>query len=267
MIKQKILEKRKIRKRWQNTRSPQDKTKLNKAVKELKQLLNDAKQEAIQTYLESLTVTEATEYSLWKATKRLKQPQTPIPPLRTDGGEWLKSDTQKANVLAEHFANVFKPYNSEMSEEEEEQEILHAPETPGQLETPVKKFKLTEVRAAIKQLRPKKAPGYDLVTGRILKELPDIGIRAITQIFNSVLRTRYFPGQRKVSQIITILKPGKPAEEAKSYRPISLLPILSELFEKIFLTRIQPTLQEKRIILITSSVSDRNTLLLSKSTV
>jgi hypothetical protein len=40
----------------------------------------------------------------------------------------------------------------------------------------------------------------------------------------------------------------KPAEEAKSYRPISLLPILSKLCEKIFLTRIQPTLQEKGII-------------------
>jgi hypothetical protein len=48
MIKQKILEIRKLRKRWQNTRSPQDKTNLNKAVKELKQLLNDQKQKAIK---------------------------------------------------------------------------------------------------------------------------------------------------------------------------------------------------------------------------
>jgi len=95
---------------------------------------------------------------------------------------------------------------------------------------------------------PLKSPGHDLITGRISKELPDIGIRAITQIFNSVLRTGYFPGQWKVSQIITILMPGKPAEEAKSYRPISLLPILLKLFEKLFLTRIKPTLQEKRII-------------------
>jgi len=33
---------------------------------------------------------------------------------------------------------------------EEEREILHAPETLGRLETPVKKFELTEVRSAIK---------------------------------------------------------------------------------------------------------------------
>jgi hypothetical protein len=41
---------------------------------------------------------------------------------------------------------------------EEEQEILHALEIPGQLETPVKKFKVTEVRSAINHLRPKKPP-------------------------------------------------------------------------------------------------------------
>ena len=95
------------------------------AVKELKQLLNDEKQKAIQEYLESLTASEATDYSLRKATKRLKQPQTSIPPLRTKQGEWANSDMQKANVLAEHFGNVFKPYTSEMSKEEE-QEIMHA---------------------------------------------------------------------------------------------------------------------------------------------
>jgi len=62
------------------------------------------------------------------------------------------------------------------------------------------------------------------------------------------LRIGYFPGQWKVSQIIPILKPGKPAEEVTSYTPISLLPILSKLFEKIFLTRIQPILHDKRVI-------------------
>ena len=78
-----------MRKRWQNTRSPPDKAKLNKAKSELKQVLNDEKQKVIQTYLESLTAMEDTENSLWKATKRLKQPQTPPPPLRTDGREWV----------------------------------------------------------------------------------------------------------------------------------------------------------------------------------
>jgi len=75
------LRKETVRKGWQNSRSPQDKAKLNEAVKVLKHLLNDQKQKAIQTYLESLSATEVTEYSLCKATKKLKRPQTPISPL------------------------------------------------------------------------------------------------------------------------------------------------------------------------------------------
>jgi hypothetical protein len=45
----------------QNTRPPQDTAKLNKAATELKQLLLGHKQQAIQTYLESLTATEAAD--------------------------------------------------------------------------------------------------------------------------------------------------------------------------------------------------------------
>jgi len=110
------------------------------------------------------------------------------------------------------------------------------------------KFTLPEVRSAIKQLHSIKAPELVLITGKIVQELPDIGIRVITQIFNSVLRTGYFPGQWKVAQIITILKPGKPAEEITSYRPIDLLPMVSKLFQKYFPTRNKPILQETRII-------------------
>lgn len=64
----------------------------------------------------------------------------------------------------------------------DDREILHPLETPGRLETPVKKFKITEVRAAIKHIHSKKAPGY-LITRQILKELPLVGLRAIPLIF------------------------------------------------------------------------------------
>ena len=112
-LKQKILDKTKLRRRWQHTRSPQDTANLNKATNDLKILLNNYKQQAIRTYLESLTPSEATDYSLWKATKRLQRQQTPIPPLRTSGGEWAKSDIQKVNTLAYHFEHVFQTHTND----------------------------------------------------------------------------------------------------------------------------------------------------------
>jgi hypothetical protein len=45
-----------------------------------------------------------------------------------------------------------------------------------------------------------------------------------------------------------ISKLGKPLEEVSSYRPISLLPIMSKIFEKATLKRLPPTLEEKRIL-------------------
>jgi hypothetical protein len=43
-----------------------------------------------------------------------------------------------------------------------------------------------------------------------------------------------------------ISKPGKPPHEAASYRPISLLPVTSKLFEKLLITRLKPIIERKK---------------------
>jgi hypothetical protein len=58
----------------------------------------------------------------------------------------------------------------------------------------------------------------------------------------------YFPAQWKVAQIILILKPGKPPNELTSCRPISLLLIVSKVFEKILLKRLLPMAENNRLI-------------------
>jgi hypothetical protein len=78
--------------------------------------------------------------------------------------------------------------------------------------------------------------------------LPTIGIKYLTQLFNVVLLKGYFPAQWKVAQIILILKPGKHPKELTSYRPISLLPIVSKGFEKILLKRLLPVVENNRLI-------------------
>lgn len=45
-----------------------------------------------------------------------------------------------------------------------------------------------------------------------------------------------------------ISKPGKAAEDPKSYRPISLLPIIAKLMESLFLTRLMPVIEEGKLI-------------------
>jgi hypothetical protein len=57
--------------------------------------------------------------------------------------------------------------------------IIHSPkinasssaESPYQLEQPINRLKRVEVQEVINSLNPKKSSGYDLITGKILKEL------------------------------------------------------------------------------------------------
>jgi hypothetical protein len=49
-------------------------------------------------------------------------------------------------------------------------------------------------------------------------------------------------------QIIMIPKPRKPANELNSYRPISLLPVTSKLFEKLLLKKIRNYLHLSTVI-------------------
>jgi hypothetical protein len=129
-----------------------------------------------------------------------------------------------------------------------EETILQFLETPYQLEPPIPRLTRTDIQKAINHLNPEITPGYDLITGNILKELHIIGTKYLTQLFNAILLINYFPIQWKVAQIILILKPGKLPHALPSYRPISLLPIVSKLFEKFLLKRLLPFIEHNKLI-------------------
>jgi hypothetical protein len=86
-------------------------------------------------------------------------------------------------------------------------------------------------------LNPRKAPGIDGVTPIMLKEMSRKGLVLLTYIFNAILKQKYWPRQLKTAEIIMIPKPGKSPNNVSSYRPISLLPNISKLLEKLLIKR------------------------------
>lgn len=94
----------------------------------------------------------------------------------------------------------------------------------------------------------KKAPGFDLITPRLLKELPKKCVVFLTTLINATFRISYVPVLWKTSQVVMIHKSGKPLHEASSYRPISLTPALSKLWERIILARLLPCLDMDQVI-------------------
>jgi hypothetical protein len=58
-----------------------------------------------------------------------------------------------------------------------------------------------------------------------------------------MLRIGYFPNTWEIAIIIPIYKPGKNKNSPSSYRPITLLPTLSKILERIMLHRMKPYLK------------------------
>lgn len=80
------------------------------------------------------------------------------------------------------------------------EKAISAPEETYQTDLPIAKFTKAEVSRAIKNLKSNKAPGYDLITGTVLKHLPQEGITYLTYLYNAALWTGFFPPQWKIAQ-------------------------------------------------------------------
>jgi hypothetical protein len=86
-----------------------------------------------------------------------------------------KSDKEKAAVFAKHLADVFQPHAQETDEE-----ILQFLESPAQSVEQIKPFTPKEIKEEIGLLNTKKAPGMDLITPKMLKELSQKGTVLLT---------------------------------------------------------------------------------------
>ena len=187
-------------------------------------------------------------YSLWKATKKLKRPKTVSPPLRQTNGCWARSDEEKCATFAEHLKDVFQPHVYEGPPEHENEVLREVQLDCDPSTSAVTKFTKQELIRAINNIKPTKAPGYDLITGMILQKLPDTALTFLLSIYNAMSRLCFFPPQWKTAKILMVHKPGKPLEDPKSYRPISLLPVASKVYESLLLLRLLPIIKEKKLI-------------------
>ncbi|GFW88945.1 putative RNA-directed DNA polymerase from transposon X-element [Trichonephila clavipes] len=117
-----------------------------------------------------------------------------FPPLKGALGSIAVAPIEKAEVIADSLQRQFEP-NTDVENprfsahiQRKVQRFLDSP-TCIDLE----KTSLSEIQGFIKKLKPNKSPGIDLITNRILKNLPTKFIIFIALLFNMILENCYFP--------------------------------------------------------------------------
>ena len=62
---------------------------------------------------------------------------------------------------------------------------------------------------------------------------------ALQKLLNKMLRTGNFPDKLKLADITPVFKKNNPLEKA-NYRPVSVLPVVSKIFERIMEKQVTP---------------------------
>jgi hypothetical protein len=94
-------------------------------------------------------------------------------------------------------------------------------------------FSVANVEHAIRISKNSSAVGPDGLTALHLKHLGPQVLSYLTELFNLSINYANLPVVWKQAIIIPVLKPGKPADQGLSYRPISLLSPVAKILERL----------------------------------
>ena len=90
-----------------------------------------------------------------------------------------------------------------------------------------------DVILAVQRL-PDKSSAADPLPTRIFKEVVDVIAPYISELFNRSLSAGHYPAAFKMAFVTPVVKkPGLDAADPSSYRPISNLPVISKLLERL----------------------------------
>lgn len=95
----------------------------------------------------------------------------------------------------------------------------------------------SDVREVFENLKSSPAKDTYGINYKIVKTIKNIIVVPFTALLNDCIGRGVYPDSLKVSSVTPILKKGS-ADDANNYRPISITPIFSKIFEKILKSQI-----------------------------
>ncbi|GJQ65109.1 hypothetical protein Trydic_g7254 [Trypoxylus dichotomus] len=242
-----IREKNRLRRQWQRTLNPATKAEYNRTARRTKIALDEFRNNRWGDFMERASESPS---EFWRAVKALKGQRVPVPPIHGARGVAFTTE-DKAEAFAETLERQCSPVYENVDVDRigrihrQVRDLLTAEEDD---EEPIRPTSPEEVIAIVKSFRPTKAPGPDGVTYRVLKHAPKKFVMHMTNICNAMLRLRHFPSQWKLADVVMIPKPGQSHNWPQNYRPISLLPVMSKIADRIILARLREETDDLDVI-------------------
>ena len=238
-----VIRKRQLRRRaerkWRKTGSQVDKENYKHSIREVKHSIINAKKEHYSTIISECTTTKA----LFSVVNELKGQSlsTPLP----------------TNIPPEELPDGFAKYFISKVEQIRNELDSFSPSPVTVTENPVtnvpsfcsfEPVSVSEIRETILASAPKSC-SLDPIPTHLTLQFLDTLLGPITQIINHSLQSGTVPNCFK-SAIVTplIKKPNLDPNNFKNYRPVSNLPFLSKILEKVVLKQLKKHLTSNDLI-------------------
>lgn len=190
-----------------------------------------------ENFIRNLKINDGT---IWKFSKKLTKRIKDIPTVTNNDNIDLCTDKEKADGFAKFFASVTDS-NRDLSTVGFKKHV-HSKVNKFLRQNinkdEIKFVTYRELTLNIKNLQNNKAAGYDKISSKLLKNLPRKAIVFLIKLVNGIFCTGHFPNAWKIAKVLPLPKINKDHTKMCNYRPISLLPHISKLVERIIKNRI-----------------------------
>ena len=95
----------------------------------------------------------------------------------------------------------------------------------------------TQIKTEILELNPKKSAGFVEIPSKIIKDSIKILTSPLTNLFNTSVIESVFPSDLKYANVTPLYKKDDNTNK-ENYRPISILPTISKIFERLMFQQI-----------------------------
>ena len=172
----------------------------------------------------------------------------------------ITDDKKNAEIMNEYFVNITKDLNISgiMTETLPEnidvrcidpiEKIIHNYRNHpsickiNEIVKPTEKFSFhivneSQIENEICKLNSKKSAGYDDIPPRVIKDSVRVLKAPLTNLFNTSVEISHFPDDLKYANVSPLFKNDESTSK-KNYRPISILPSVSKIFERMMFQQV-----------------------------
>ena len=157
----------------------------------------------------------------------------------------VSSPMDIAEAINEHFSNVAQVLAQDIPVVDVNPEsYLEPTDSLFSLQIP----SVNTVFSFLSKIDEKKATGLDRIPSNLLKMAASIVAPSLTSIFSKSILTGIYPNDWKAAKVTPLFKKGLKSDP-NNYRPISVIPVVSKVLEKIAYNQLYHYLDDNKLLL------------------